>query len=290
MIISLAAVNVTLAIVCVAVFLRSEALSRHNAELEPVAKIKDEKIAFLQSRIEAIASNHGEVADILHSIQDQLRDRVYELLATKLALDVGETPSETELVDLERTNEMFYLFVVNNIKTAMDTLTDDKCSVCIKMLVEGDQGILMLRTFMRDSSSYRERKVADTEAAEYPYFENTAFKEILSGDRNYYASNDLSAETTYINSNRNWRELYNSTLVCPIRMQLIPEEETDSVDYSVLGFLCVDNRRGGLAERVSVQTLASIADSLYNHFLVFSNIRDAIYQSSQTAAAEAPSH
>ncbi len=162
----------------------------------------------------------------------------------------------------------------------LDIMSGDKCAVCIKILDidESPKDIIMVRTFMRDSSSYRERKSSDKSIYQYPYYENTAFKTILSrSPDSYYASDSLCTETTYVNANNKWQKFYNSTLVCPIRMELVDEMETQDTDYSILGFICVDNLKGGLNNRACIQLLASVSDSLYNHFLMFNTVRGAIF-------------
>ncbi|GHT94428.1 hypothetical protein AGMMS49545_15700 [Betaproteobacteria bacterium] len=271
---ALGTVNIALAIICLLMFLRSEELSRDKLKLEPLVDAQGREITQFERAIKKIESDYCEAASALHSILDQLRDKMYDLGGVVEAIDRGDSVLDPVLRDHVRTNEMFYLFVVDIVKTSMDILTGGKCSVCIKFVFENEREILMLRTFMRDSNSYRERKIADLMATVYPYYDNTAFKEILDGKRNYYASDDLSSEKPYFNSNQNWREQYNSTLVCPIRILGLPENDNDGVYYSVLGFICVDNREGGLAKQICVQTLASVADSLYNHFLAYHKLTD----------------
>lgn len=275
LIVSLGVINFVLASMVVRSLMKVEAAGRELAQLAPQALVKEEEISRLRERLATHQRELDQVGAIIHNIHDQFRDRTNELLDEKTAVDGDDPPSQADLVDLQRTNEMFYLFLVNNVKSLMDILTGDNCAVSIKLLAEGDSGVLMLRTLMRDSASYRARKGADSSVVEYPYFENTAFYEILSGEqRNYYASDNLSAETTYLNSNRNWRKLYNATLVCPIRMRLISDEDSGTLDYSVLGFVCVDNMRGGLSAPAAVEFLASVTDSLYNHLLLLDYISE----------------
>jgi len=275
---SLAAINLALAVVCIVLLRRSDSLSQDNALLQPAIGTLNEKIKRLEKEITEQNANFSEVSDIFHSIQDQLRDRIFELYTAHMGLVSGETIEGAELVDYERTNEMFYLFLINNIKTIFDILTEDKCSVCIKILDEGESdNDIMVRTFMRDSGSYRERKSSDKSIYEYPYYENTAFKTILAPETpdSYYASDDLASERSYINMNSNWGRYYNATLVCPIRLEMVGEQESAFNEYSVLGFVCIDNMKGGLNNRASIQLLAAIVDSLYNHFLLFNELQNS---------------
>lgn len=276
MLVSLGAVNVVLAIVVVGALLKAEEYWKRIGELGPLGQLQEEKIRSLSAQLVTQRDNGYEVARIIHNIQDQLRDRINELFQATEDIDNDDPPSIEELLDLQRTNEMFYLFLVDNLKIMMDALTGDKCAVTIKIVEASEGGVFMMRTFMRDAVSYRARKSADSSAAEYPYYENTAFREILSGPRrNFYVSDNLSGESTYSNSNPHWKRLYNATLVCPIRMQLNSETPTDRQEHSVLGFLCVDNLRGGLDRPDCVELLASVADSLFNHFLMLDHVTAA---------------
>ncbi|GAP38663.1 hypothetical protein ABXN37_26535 [Piscinibacter sakaiensis] len=276
MIISLGAVNVVLAIVVVGALLKAEEHWKRICELGPAGQLKDERIRMLIGQSELARNSGFEVARIIHNIQDQLRDRINELFQATEDIDNGHPPTVEELLDLQRTNEMFYLFLVDNLKIMMDLLTGRRCAVTIKIVEGSEGGVFMMRTFMRDAASYRSRKTADSSAAEYPYYDNTAFREILSGPRrSFYVSDNLGAEATYANSNPAWKRLYNATLVCPIRMQLNGEVPADRREYSVLGFLCVDNREGGLDRPDCIELLASVADSLFNHFLMLDHVTAA---------------
>ncbi|MCR6701227.1 MAG: hypothetical protein NVV68_08810 [Dokdonella sp.] len=269
MLIGLGAINVVLGVVVIGTLLRAEEYWQKLAELGPQGQLKDEKIRALSDEITRARESGFEVARIIHNINDQLRDRINELFALAEDINGGASPSPEELVDIRRTNEMFYLFLVDNIKILMDIITGDKCAVTMKIVDASNANVLMMRTFMRDAASYCARRGSDSSAAEYPYYENTAFKEILAGARcNYFVSDNLSSEPTYSNSNPNWKRLYNATLVCPIRMQLNLDEVTDRQEFSVLGFLCVDNFKGGLNRPDCIELLASIADSLFNHLLI----------------------
>lgn len=277
---SLAFINLALAVVSIYLLKRSDGLSKDNAALQPSIDMLTSKFERLESSYSDYKYNIGEVADINHSIQDQLRDRIYELYSEYNAIALGEDLKALEQIDYGRTNEMFYLFIVDNIKRIFDILTNDKCSVCIKLLEEGEhESEIMVRTFMRDSGSYRERKSSDKAIYEYPYYENTAFKTILSPETpdGYYASDDLMSERTYLNMNPSWNNYYNSTLVCPIRIELIDDADSEYRAYSILGFICVDNQRGGMNNRIAIQTLAGIADSLYNHFLLYNELQNSLH-------------
>lgn len=277
MIVSLGAINVALAIIVVRSLLKAEEYWKRIAEMGPLGELKDERIRALAAHTSKLEGNTRAVAQIVHNIQDQMRDRIHELFSYSEHIAADVELSNAELIDLQRTNEMFYLFLVDNVKQMMDVLTGDKCAVTIKILTAGEDNAVMVKTFMRDAISYASRKSAASGAAQYPYYENTAFKEILSGSkRNYFASDDLANEQTYSNSNANWKKSYNATLVCPIRMQLNEDELAERQDFSVLGFLCIDNNKGGLTGPDCVEFAASIADSMYNHLLLFHHVAASV--------------
>lgn len=85
------------------------------------------------------------------------------------------------------------------------------------------------------------------------YTMNTAFKDILTNSkRSYYMSNNLfllSRFRLYENQNKNWRKFYNATLVVPITL----EEDAELIGRNnVVGFLCVDNKKGRFDSNVCV--------------------------------------
>lgn len=214
--------------------------------------------------------NTAEISDILHSINDQLRNRMFELLT----VDIAEAK---DISGYQRKNEMFYLFLLDNIKNIFDILTKDNCSVSLKIIDQNDKGEIIVRTFMRDSSSYRERKNSDKTMYSYPYYENTAFKDILSDNYNisYYVSDDLSSESTYLNINQNWKEYYNATLVCPIRVEVNTSPDGD-LEYSIPGFICIDNMDGNLHNPRCINLLASLADILFIHWYIYDSVKCAL--------------
>ena len=112
---SLAAINLALVVVSVILVMHSHSISQEKEILQPTIRIQEEKIKLLNVKLEKMRDDYSEVADILHSIQDQLRDRIFELTDAYAYIVSGKVPTKTELIDLERTNEMFYLFVVNNM-------------------------------------------------------------------------------------------------------------------------------------------------------------------------------
>lgn len=262
-IMTLTVANISLIIIIVYLVRKYYVLAIKQLSLQP-------DIDSLTSKLELATKdldNTAETSDILHSINDQLRNRMFELLTVDIV-------QARDISGYQRKNEMFYLFLLDNIKNIFDILTKDNCSVSLKIIDQNDQNDIIVRTFMRDSSSYRERKNSDKTMYSYPYYENSAFKDILSDNNNisYYVSDNLSNETTYINVNQNWKEYYNATLVCPIRVEVNVSEDGD-LEYSIPGFLCIDNMNGNLNNARCINLLASLADILFIHWYIYDSVK-----------------
>jgi len=268
-IIALASINIAIGLVSYAIFRRALLLLQDNSQLLPKLQLQEREINDYKLQVGKAIDDQERIALLLHNIQDQLRDRLYELI--EISASPAAQESET-LIDVRVTNEMFYLFVANNVKTIMEILTKDKCSVSIKVAEERESETV-IRTFIRDTESYPQRKEVDAKSKSFPYYTNSAFRDILRGHVNYFVSNDLGSDRTYANMNSSWSKHYNATLVYPIRLQEVPEIEIPGrVDYDIPGFLCVDNFAGNLNSKACVSTLASVADSLYVHFHLLSLI------------------
>lgn len=162
--------------------------------------------------------------------------------------------------------------LLTHTKEIFDVHTGHVCSVCIKIFSKHDAysphrankeapSQHVVRTLLRDSASSTERKAAaDQDMVKYPYFENTAFSEIMhpSGVSNFWFSNDLAAlRESYKNGHSSWRTYYNATAVIGIRAPT-----GGGSDYTI-GFLCVDNLNGGFDDQQTKYILGTMANTLY---------------------------
>ena len=176
------------------------------------------------------------------------------------------------------------LYLLDNIKTTYDILSEDECSVCIKMIlvgkneknieVKGDNNLrdVYIKTYMRDSFSYRQRNFIDERVPTFPYHENTAFQVILEEryPDSFFLSNDLGEfEKGYRNYRNDWSEFYNSCMVVPIRIQI------RNGGYIVIGFICIDNVEGGF-DSTGKDLLAAIGDHLFHIFRAFSDLNEVL--------------
>lgn len=200
-------------------------------------------------------------AKVLHNINHQARILISKLYRDLLRVNFSKDRQR------EIAFQKYFIFLLDNIKEIFDILTSDQCSVAIKLLVPDDNPELTsVKTHYRDSISFRERRSVDGKMKSYHYFENTAFKTIIREDypNTFYYCNDLANEKGYVNKNSDWNKFYNACLVVPISMPTTKEE-----NKVIIGFICVDNMKGGFDEAIAKNILASIADLNFLVYKVF---------------------
>jgi len=208
--------------------------------------------------IESLASKISH--NILHAHRDLFNKVIIDLYLKKnLLKERGES------------SKNFLIHFLTNTKEVFDLITHDSCSVCIKLLVKNEYDV---KTYLRDPVSLRSRSDIDTEVETYPYYRNTAFDCILGHEKkNFFLSNDLlelEKQGRYRNYNQKWKDSYNACLVVPIRA-------VAKIEYNKnIGFLCVDNMKGGFDEIIAFNILAGFADLLYCHFQTIYYYKEAI--------------
>lgn len=190
---------------------------------------------------------------------------------------------EITSLNIEKSFSSFMLYSLDNIKTLFDILTGEECYTCIKLILIGDEeeqikinndddglGNVYIKTYMRDSFSYRQRNIIDERIPTFKYHENTAFQRILEAKYpdSFFMSNNLKKdEISYRNYREDWSTSYNACLVVPIRIQI------QTGGYSIIGFMCVDNMHGGF-NNANKDILAGIGDHFFNLFQMFSDVND----------------
>lgn len=243
-------------------------LSRNEIN-EKIVKIKvfEAEIRDHANRIAMEQYEQRKLAQIFHNVYHEYRRIVHKMY---FAL---ECQNYTDFEGIKSSFKAFMIYVLANIKEVFDVMTGDECAVCIKFLNEK----LVVKTFMRDSVSYRRRAIADRTLPEYQYHENTAFSQILDARSpvSHYLSNNLLKETTYVNINKSWQNYYNATVVVPVRLivQKNPEKS------NILGFICVDNFKGNFRGEAAVDILASFCDSFFHLLTLFYDLNEAVKES-----------
>jgi len=173
--------------------------------------------------------------------------------------------------DIEELIDRFDSFLINattNLELYFSIATEDNCSITIKLLNKDG----LVKTYFRDPVNHKKRKMSDGSDSGLCHFsENTALDIILDPNHmNVHFAYDnlmeLYNQHLYVNPNPNWHLLYNSTLVVPISM-IIGENDRDTI-----GFVSVDNFKGGLSYKPHREYLFFIGDLFYNIFVKFSEV------------------
>jgi len=196
-------------------------------------------------------------AEFLHNISHHFRDLICEIEEIK---DSEGLPPILDKFDT------FLNTLTANLVSYFNLLTGDQCAVTIKIARPGDAGISQVKTFYRDPTSYRKRSKSDRsqdgKLVAHEVADNTAFSIIASPEwRNtsYLCDNlyDEWINEKYENRTQGWQRLYNACAVVAISKKVKVGQR------KILGFLCVDNQAGNMANSVSENFLNGIADMLY---------------------------
>lgn len=221
----------------------------------------------LVHQVDNLKSFQITISKVMHNINHQARTLINKLNNDILLSDVSRER------EMGLSFEKYLIFLLDNIKEIFDVVTDDQCSVCIKLLVPNKENPeqTFVKTHYRDSISFRERRKSDFALKDYPYYENTAFKKIIRKEykNRIYFCNNLKEEHSYTNLNTEWQEYYNATLVVPISLPV--DGSSQSQSSVIIGFLCVDNMKGNFDEKITRNILSSIADLT---FLIYKSFND----------------
>lgn len=263
-------------IVCfiVLVFYHSRTTKKLTKDLGtlPLDKERLEQEKKLETQANVIASKYTH--NILHDhryVLWQFDEIITNMQASEEDVSAGE---------IEKTLESFHRFMIkllDNLVAYFNFITQDDCAACIKVLNEKKK----VKTFFRDSLNYRFRSRSDLKQDDSPFIysvsDNTAF---------YVISNDGFKDTTffcddlvkmkedgkYNNANPQWETLYRACAVVPIRRKL---KENRSNMSKLLGFICVDNLKGGFEREEFRDFLSSFGDLVYNLFEKYDQIAAA---------------
>jgi hypothetical protein len=201
------------------------------------------------------------MAECLHTIAHYNRN----LLNTLQKVDVSAI-TEKEFEELVDRFNSFLINITSSLRHYYTMASGAVCSVSIKIT---NQDELLVKTYFRDPISLKKRRKSDnyypTKSGAYNIFENTAFSIILDPSySNVFFANDNLSELyhahQYENSNPEWFNHYNATIVVPISIV------TGSDERNIIGFITVDNNKGELNDTDKVEFLFAVGDLLYNVF------------------------
>lgn len=183
--------------------------------------------------------------------------------------------TDIELLDVINKFDYFLINIITNLQSYFSQITDDNCALTIKLLNYNDSitndDDIFIKTYFRDPVNFKKRREIDNINSHCGVYDNTAFSIIMdqSFKNIYFAEDnltDLYNKHLYKNPNPEWNKFYNSTLVVPISIV------TGKNERIILGFLSVDNFKGGLAHNSNREYLFFIADLLYLAFNKFDRI------------------
>lgn len=261
-IIALAAVNVFMIVTMLFGYRRQSTIAHENMSLAVQA-------SSLREAAQRSEDNLFETSSWFADVHEVARDRSNELIS---AIHSKAEISNEEIVELQRTNEMYFLFLIDKVRTLYSELVRHPCAVTL-YLVEADSDQNRILTFMRDTRSYNSRKHLDANSNGLRHWQHSAFRAILEGDQGFFASNDLANLKAYVDPNQRWHSMYNSLLATPIRMELAAVSGGDGrVEYAVIGIVIVDSLEGHLDTPLCRNLSRAICALLYNHFTLLNQL------------------
>lgn len=185
----------------------------------------------------------------------------YELVAHALVEEI-ENSSDIDLLQTRfRYETAIHLNrILGSVVGLYSLVSGYPCAACIKIRTYENPDYIT--TIWRDASSRVLRKGYDQGAlGVYPLSENTAFDTILrSKTSDFFGCDNLTGLGSYRNLNTLYHEFYNATAVHAIRRPDAPVSEPDSI----IGFICVDNKGGGLHNDFAVQGLGILSYLMYS--------------------------
>ncbi len=213
-----------------------------------------------------------------HNINHQLRqmfDELYEELFYGDEEDNSAISTEPGDKSEDQVNPMHIWRVENirhkfrgflqhfttHVKAAFETLTNDNCAVYITLVSIGEDGSeYIAETYYRDPVSYTERTHLDARKDPYNVKLFTPFKFLFSGQEStLFACDDCLSYQNFSDVCDNWHDYYNACLTVPIRVRKSKENNT----HKLIGFITVDNKKGGLNNKDAKNLLCSYADLIY---------------------------
>lgn len=205
-------------------------------------------------------------AETTHNIIHYYRNVTFEMDVILEKINCTDQIDQKEIDNTIKSCEHFLIILTSSLQNYFAIYSDDNCSIALKILSEDKK---RLKTVFRDSVNLKKRRQAELFCGNesYDVTDNTAFNVILSDEyKDFYYANDNLEQAylahNYINGNKNWNSLYNSTIVVPIS-KLNHEKN----ERNILGFLTVDNKQGYLVDNTTIEYMLGISDLLYNFVL-----------------------
>lgn len=171
--------------------------------------------------------------------------------------------------------------ILNGLEEKLSAYYKHDICASIKLCVN----INKLKTFARGNRNVKcrggRRKVQKFNKKEIKIADNYAYNLILKNQLSFFAEGDLNNLTEkendddvfYCEYGEKWREYFLSTIVIPIRYQIINGERAE---YKMLGVICVDSKEkhpewSNRKDNYGYQMSAFVADTVYSlidHYMI----------------------
>lgn len=223
----------------------------------------ENEVEILKDKIrnsEIIIKNTSEYINNITYYQRQILSKFDDLLEKGVI-------NEDNIKKLTEDFTQFLSTFTANLQSYFTLVTSDNCAITVKIVKNKK-----VKTFYRDSISYRSRRQTDknTDGSDFIYniSDNYAFDVITSPDFKEcsYFCNNLRENPDYKNLNDRWKNFYNATAVVPISLNIGDYKD------NILGFLCVDNFNGNLSLKAVEGFLYSSSSIIYNVLVKFEKI------------------
>ena len=267
-----------LALITVSCLLASES-RKASKTLTDISEVKAENETFKRD-IKTHNQKIESLAKYNHNINHIFRDTVFSIYGS--LYEDYDNPEEA-LAGLSSTFKQFLSKFTTNVKETFDIITNDNsCSVYISSLLTQDtqngncnSQTLMAKTFYRDPTSHRERNAIDKQTPIYDINQFTPFKNILDISINcrYFVCDDCSRFSNFKDRTLDWNKFYSACLCVPVR---VPIETNNRTIDQTIGFIVVDNKKGGFAHTVAIELLCSYADLLYIAWSIFADAYNSL--------------
>ena len=208
----------------------------------------------------------------------QRLDGIFKVRTGLSAYLLENRDDKIELEACANQSSEFLRYLINETRFLFEDYTGQPCAASIKLLVSADDGIPLIKTFLRDKKSQLLRGDLYGSEGLYPFDKHSPFVDIVAGRAagDYYICNDLRtafAKGTYRNGNRHWWKLYNSTIVVPIK------DPSTSFSENVVGFLCVDSVSAKFDQSVCLHVSRIIANVIFYVVYALSQLESKLQKS-----------
>jgi hypothetical protein len=207
------------------------------------------------------------VLDDLRAFMRFFDEKFHDDILGPLVGGNGELSEDKYKLFTDRSRELLAK-LCSRVAEAFTTLTRDKCCATLK-IYNSETGEISTRARDLGQPEYGSRHDVDRALPAFDYRQNTAFQEIIDGEKDFYKSNwlpFLALFEFYKNQNPNWMQWYQATVVLPLFV-------TEEGNSRIVGFLCVDNLKGRFRKKLARAVLQAYAVPAEDVIMLLGRVR-----------------